>query len=331
MVWIGVVAHQSKEFAPIALLIPAMFACVLLHELGHALTAKRFGILTRDITLYPIGGVAMIAGRPLPKQEFWIAIAGPAVNIAIAVTIWLVHWVLTGSGPAFSTGFQSSSFMHNLFSANIMLVLFNMIPAFPMDGGRVLRSLLAMQMPIHRATWIAGRLGQLIAIGFGFFGLWIGHLVLLVIAIFVYLGAEQEMIATLGYSLVTGRRVRDAMITNFRTISHSDTLETASRFLLEGSQQDFPVTLGDQVLGLLTRDDLLRGIMGGGREAYVAGHMHREFRRLSPDDPLEMALESLAVRDRGSILVMDGDRLVGMVTPDNLAEFMMLEQARLRV
>ncbi len=331
MAWIGLVAHQAKEFAPVALLIPALFVCVLLHELGHALTAKRYGIRTRDITLYPIGGVAMITGKPLPRQEFWIAVAGPAVNVAIAALLWVVHWLVTGSGPGFHTNLQSGLFIPNLFSANVMLVIFNMIPAFPMDGGRVLRSLLAMHMPMPRATWIAGRLGQFIAIGFGFLGLWIGHLLLLVIAIFVYLGAEQEMIATLGYSLVSGRKVRDAMVTNFRTISPGDTLETVSKILLEGTQQDFPVTLGDQVLGLLTRDDLIRGIMGGDREGYVAGHMRREFRRLSLDDPLEMALEGLALRDRASILVMDGDRLIGMVTPDNLAEFMMLEQARLGV
>jgi Zn-dependent protease len=329
MAWLGLLANQAPDFAPVALLIPALFVCVLLHELGHALTAKHYGIRTRDITLYPIGGVAMIVGRPTPPQEFWIAVAGPAVNVVIAGILGLSHWAVLGSGPHFQTEIKSGPFLHNLFSVNIMLAVFNLIPAFPMDGGRVLRALLAMRMPLYRATWIAGRLGQFIAIGFGFFGLWIGHLILLLIAIFVYLGAEQEMMATLGYSLVSGRKVRDAMMTNFRTISHSDTLETVSKILLEGSQQDFPVTLGDEVLGLLTRDDLIRGIMSGEREAYVGGHMRREFRRLSPEDPLELALEGFASRDRGAILVMDGDRLIGMVTPDNLAEFMMLEHARL--
>ncbi len=330
MAWLAFMANRSEEWAAIAALIPALFLCVVLHELGHALTGRRFGIRTRDITLYPIGGVAMLTDRPKPAHEFWIALAGPAVNVVIAIVLGSVFFAMNDRLPSLMFSVEKFSFLEGLFAANMMLVIFNMIPAFPMDGGRVLRALLGMRMPLARATKIAGTIGQILAILFGFVGLLTGHIFLMVIALFVFLGAQQEVMATVGISLVTGYRVADAMMTRFRVVAHMDTLGAVAKILLEGAQQDFPVVFGEEVQGLLTREDIVRGMAAEGKDAYVAGCMRRDFKRLTPDDPLEQALNSFTQHDRSPVLVMHGDQLVGILTTENLAEFMMLEQARSR-
>lgn len=330
LAWLAAAANQQKQDAEGIALIPAIFFCVLLHELGHALVAKRFGIKTRDITLYPIGGVAMIEGRPKPKEEFWIAVAGPAVNVVIAGVITLVLLATGSDLPKLDLGLGRQGFIRDLVIANAFIVVFNMVPAFPMDGGRVLRAVLAMLMPNPKATQIAGVLGQLLAMAFGIAGVFTGNILWMVIALFVFLGAGQEVSATLAFSLVEHRRVRDAMLTQFRTIAHGETLNTAWRMLLDGNQDDFPVVYGSETLGLLTKGNLYAASAAGRADDYVADHIIRDFRRLPPDAPLEVALEMFSGQDRTAILVMDGDQLVGMLTPENLGEFMMREQTLAR-
>lgn len=327
LLYLIMVGYTSKEDAKFAILVPGIFVCVVLHELGHALTAQRFGIRTKDITLYPIGGVAALAGRPKAVQEFWIALAGPAVNVLIALILGILLVALNGKLPPFRLSLLGYSVLEGLFVANVVLPVFNMIPAFPMDGGRVLRALLAMWLPETQATQIAGGIGQLLAIGFGVFGLITFNVFLMLIAFFVFLGAGQEVSATVGFSLVSGSRVSDAMMTNFRSIPSNATLDDAAKLLLEGSQQDFPVVFEGEVLGVLNRDDLLRGMSGGGFGDYVAGHMRRDYKRLPPEEPLENALELFLQTDRSPILVMEDGRLVGMLTVENLSEYMMLRQA----
>lgn len=330
MFWLAFVSREAPHSTHIMALIPAIFFCVVLHELGHALTGQRFGIQTKDITLYPIGGIATLAGRPKPTQEFWIAIAGPFVNLILAFLIGIGLYLFEKRIPDFSVALslERFSFWDALFSANIVLMVFNMIPAFPMDGGRVLRALLALKMPETTATQIAGWIGQFLAIAFGIFALFIGHVLWMLIAFFIFLGAGQEMVVTVGYSLVKEKRVADAMMTDFRTISHTDSLRTAAQMLLAGSQQVFPVVFGDEILGILTREDIGRGMQAGGDSAYVSGFMQREFKRLSPNDPLEVALNHFMEGNRTPIMIFDGDRLVGILTIENLSEFMMLEHAR---
>ncbi|HVL39849.1 MAG TPA: site-2 protease family protein [Fimbriimonadaceae bacterium] len=329
LVWIYIVTSQPQSRLSFWL-VPGIFVCVLLHELGHALTAKRFGVETRDITLYPIGGVAMLQGRrPKPVEEFWIAIAGPAVNVVIALILLPFVLAQQGSLPPLTFVLGQLGLLEGLFVANIVLPLFNMIPAFPMDGGRILRSLLAMNMPQRKATQIAGAIGQFLAIAIGMVGLFLGSVILMLVAFFVFLGAGQEVSASIGISLVENRRIADAMLTQFRTIESAASLEMAAKMLLEGAQQDFPVVYGEEVLGLLSRSDIARGLAQEGPTAYVSGHMNREFKVLRPEEDLERALEMFSGGDTSPVLVMEGDRLLGMVTAENLSEFLMLEHARL--
>ncbi|MDB4357722.1 site-2 protease family protein [Mariniblastus sp.] len=169
------------------LLVIAIFGCVLLHELGHAFAAQQFGIGTRDITLLPIGGVAALERIPrIPLQELWITSAGPLVNVVIALIFFAIQ-IIGGSGSS-----AVDQFFYQLMLANVILVLFNLIPAFPMDGGRILRSLLAFKLPYEPATAIAARTGQLCAVGLGLFGLFSGQLMMLLVALFVYFAARSE-------------------------------------------------------------------------------------------------------------------------------------------
>lgn len=305
----------------------AIFACVLLHEFGHALAARRFGVGTRDITLLPIGGVARLERMPdKPVQEFWIALAGPAVNVAIAAL--LVLWLLaTGSWtPWTSLSAIGGGFAERLLAVNIFLVLFNMLPAFPMDGGRVLRSLLALRMEYVKATNIAARLGQGMAFLFAFAGLF-GNPILLFIALFVWMGASSEMGAAQARSALAGVPVSHAMVTEFATLHQADTLGHAARIVLAGSQQDFPVQDAGHVIGLLERRHLLDGLTRLGPEAFVDEVMVREFPTLSPGDMLEPALARHHLQEFPMLPVIADGRLVGLLTTDNLTELLLIKSA----
>jgi Zn-dependent protease len=171
----------------------AVFTCVVLHEFGHALTARRFGIGTRDITLLPIGGVARLARMPdEPRQELLVAAAGPAVNVALAA-LFAAVLALTGSRvPVTGVTLFGSRFLEQLMWINVVLVVFNLLPAFPMDGGRVLRALLALRMPYLKATRWAATAGQTIAVALGFAGVMLPSPFLVLIALFVFSGARAE-------------------------------------------------------------------------------------------------------------------------------------------
>lgn len=305
------------------------FLCIVLHELGHALTAKRFGVMTNDITLYPIGGVASLRDRPEPKKEFWIALAGPMVNVVIALFVGIGLLISKGSLPHLTLDISKLGYWEAVFMVNCILPLFNMIPAFPMDGGRILRAVLGMTMPDEKATKIAAAVGQLLAIALFFAGLYLVNLMLLFIAFFVFLGAGQEVATSVGLSLIHGKTASDAMIRDFQTIGHGDTLGSAAQKLLDGYQQDFPVVFGDEVIGVLTRDGIIRGLSTGGPGTYVADQVNREFAKCGPNDSLEDAAKTLGA-DRRPIFVMQDEKLVGLITAENLTEFMLLEQAKRR-
>ena len=196
LAWIAFIYYNQGQSLSAALagvmFILVVFACVVLHELGHALTARRYGITTRDIILLPIGGVARLEKMPdKPMQELWVALAGPAVNIVIAGTLAAYLYVSDSFTPISQLSSASVSVVERIMAVNIFLVVFNMVPAFPMDGGRVLRALLATRLPYLKATQFAATLGQGIAVLFAIVGLFYNPL-LLFIAFFVWIGAAQE-------------------------------------------------------------------------------------------------------------------------------------------
>lgn len=325
LVWIAVV---SRWQAQAVVNIVALFGCVLLHELGHALTAQRYGIRIKDITLYPIGGVAMLVDRPKPKQEFWITLAGPAVNVVIAIVVASMLAAKGFQPEQLQAAFEQGALLPYLLVANVMLAVFNMIPAFPMDGGRILRSVLAMNMPHARATRIAGTIGQGLAILFGFLGLLTGQILLMVIAFFVFVGAGAEMGQAQGMALTEGRNVREAMFTRFSVLQHGDTLGRAAELLLSSTQADFPVMAGADVAGVLNREAIVRGLAEAGPGGYVAGYMNRDVEYIEGGEPLSKALERLSSNPRGLLVVTEQGRPVGLLNAENLGEFLMLQQAR---
>ena len=305
----------------------ALFACVVAHEYGHALTARRYGIKTREITLLPIGGVARLERMPTdPRQELWVALAGPAVNVVIAASLfaWLV---LTNSlVPLDQIAVGSGSFLERLMVVNLFLVGFNMLPAFPMDGGRVLRAVLAQRMEYTRATHVAANVGQGMAFLFGFLGLF-GNPMLLFIALFVWIGAAQESSAVQMKSALGGIPVARAMLTDFHTLQPHESRGRATELILAGSQQDFPVVDNERVVGVLTRADLLAALSRQDRQTPVVDVMQRDFQVVDSTDMLEAVMERLQACACHTLPVVHGGQLVGLVTMDNVGEFVMIHAA----
>jgi Zn-dependent protease/CBS domain-containing protein len=328
LLWIafGQARTRGAALGEVALVL-SVFACVVLHELGHALVARGFGIRTRDITLYPIGGVASLESMGTPRQELFISLAGPAVNVLIATVLGL--WLqATGRGLGAETVLTGKlSYAQTLFQLNIWLAGFNLLPAFPMDGGRVLRAALALRIGKERATAVAAAIGQGLAVLMGLAGLLLGQFLLMFVALFVFLGAGAEASVQRRIAVTSGYRIRDAMITRFDVLRHGDTLESAVRHLLETHQQDFPVVHGDTVLGVLTRQQLLAALAAEGQGALVSGAMNRNVPRVPPDMDLVHAFGLLRATDGTPLLVFEGELLVGMVTLENLVEFISVARA----
>jgi Zn-dependent protease len=307
--------------------IVALFGCVVLHEFGHALTAARFGIKTRDITLLPIGGLARLERMPDdPRQELWVALAGPAVNLVIAVVLFAWLQFTAALAPLEQLTVTSGPFLERLMAVNVILVAFNMLPAFPMDGGRVLRAMLATRMEYTRATHLAASIGQGMALLFGFLGFFLNPF-LLFIALFVWIGAAQEASLVQIKSALGGIPVVRAMLTDFRTLSPRDTLATAIDEILAGSQQDFPVVDDGRVVGILTRQELLTGLARHGRDAPVAESMQRQFATVDGSEMLESAFQRLQTCECHTLPVMRNGALIGLMTMDNVGEFVAIQAA----
>jgi Zn-dependent protease len=309
--------------------ILALFAIVVLHELGHALTARRYGIQTRDITLLPIGGVARLERMPEePAQELVVALAGPAVNVVLAALIYLI--LALGAGipvaPLNEAIRIGSGFLSQLFWVNVVLVVFNMVPAFPMDGGRVLRALLATRLDYVRATQIAATVGQALAMLFVLIGLFANPF-LVFIGLFVWLGAAQEASFVQMRSAIAGIPVMRAMITNFQTLDPDDRLSKAVEYMLAGFQQDFPAVKDGHLVGVVTHSDLATALGQYGIEARVADVMRRDFISVSPREMLESAFARLQEGDSHTVPVVENGRLVGLLTTDNVTEILMIQEA----
>jgi Zn-dependent protease/CBS domain-containing protein len=309
------------------LFILALFLCVVLHEYGHALTARKYGVKTRDITLYPIGGVARLERMPdQPIEELWVAIMGPAVNVVIAALLFVYLYLSRGIVPMTDLTVASGSFLARLMAVNITLVVFNLIPAFPMDGGRVLRALLAMRMDYVRATQIAANIGQGLAFLLGLFGLF-NNPFLLFIAFFVWIGASQEASMVQMRNSISGIPVTHAMQTQFETLSPSDRLDRVVSLILAGSQQDFPVVEDGQFVGVLTRDDFIRALSQQGQNTPVADVIRRNVPTVDSHEMVEMALMRLQESGTKTLPVMHRGSFVGLVTSENITEFLMIRSA----
>jgi len=307
--------------------ILAIFACVVLHEFGHALTAARYGIKTRDITLLPIGGVARLERMPdEPLQELWVALAGPAVNVVIAAALYAWLQFSATYAPLERMTVTAGPFLERLMIVNIVLVVFNMLPAFPMDGGRVLRALLATRMDYTQATQIAATAGQAMALVFGFLGFLLNPF-LLFIALFVWIGAAQEAGMAQMKSALGGIPVFRAMITDFRTLAPGDPLSSAVDQILAGSQQDFPVVENGKVVGILTRQDLLAGLTQRGQQTPVGEVMQRDIQSVDASEMLEMAFRRLQSCQCRTLPVLHQGALAGLVTMDNVGEFVAIQAA----
>ncbi len=305
-----------------------LFLFVVLHEYGHALTARKFGIKTRDITLYPIGGVARLERMPeKPIEELWVALAGPAVNVVLAAILF--GWLLLTNTfePLSRLTVSSGSLIERLALVNLWLVLFNLIPAFPMDGGRVLRALLALRMDYVKATQTAANIGQGLAFLFGLIGLF-SNPFLLFIAFFVWIGASQEASMVQMKNSVSGIPVTRAMLTDYRSLSPRDTLAQAVALLLAGSQHDFPVVDANGVVaGILERDRFMAALAQHGQSAQVMDFVRRDLPQVDSHDMVENALMRLQESGARTLPVMHAGQFVGLITAENITEFLMIRSA----
>lgn len=322
------VGHDIAKTLEGVAFVLALFTCVVLHEFGHALTAARFGIRTRDITLLPIGGVARLERMPEePLHELWVALAGPAVNVAIAAAIFVALQVFGAAiGPVERLSVTGGSIFERLMFVNIGLAAFNLLPAFPMDGGRVLRAALATRLDYTRATQIAASAGQAMALLFGLVGFFTNPF-LMFIALFVWIGAGQEASLVVMRAALAGIPVVRAMETVFRVLAPSDLLTRAVDETLASAQQDFPVLEGGVVVGILTRQALLEGLARRGAESTVAESMQREFPSIEAAEMLDAAFRRLEGKNSRTMPVMQGGVLVGLVTLDNVGDVVAIRSA----
>jgi Zn-dependent protease len=328
--WIGVsrIVDSGVSVALTRVLFTLLlFGCVVAHEYGHALTARRYGIRTTDITLLPIGGVARLERMPRdPAQELWIALAGPAVNVVIAAALFAVLRIVRGPAALAEVDMMGDDVLLSLLWVNVTLVAFNVLPAFPMDGGRVLRALLARRMEYARATRVAANVGQIMAFLFGFLGLFYNPF-LIFIALFVYMGAEAEAQMVQIQATLQGVPVRRAMMTRFATLSPDEPLTRAVDLLLAGAQQDFPVTAGGGLTGILGRRELVAALRAHGADTAVSTAMRTDVSPARADALLEETFQRMQSEGVPAVPVVDAGSVVGLVTLDNIAEYLMVRAA----
>lgn len=313
------------------LFITCIFLTVLMHELGHALTAKKYNIKTIDITLLPIGGLARLERLPeKPSEELKVALAGPLVNITLALITSLFITLPNTSEQMvsqLSNGVNSNNFFLNFFLVNIVLAIFNLIPAFPMDGGRVLRALLSYKLERHVATKIAARIGQILAIGFIFLGFF-SNPFLIFIGLFVFMGAQIESEYTESKHLLKGFKVRDVLMKQYQIIDANETLETAVDMLLDSPYKNFLVTQENIPVGTLNRDQIIEALSKKEEETGLSSIMDSNLILLQADSFLEDIFELVYKNKSTLMLVMEDDQLIGTLDTENLLEFILIKEVK---
>lgn len=308
-----------------------IFVCVVLHEFGHALTAQRYGIQTRDIILLPIGGLARLERLPEdPKQELKVALAGPLVNVGLFLLLSIVV-SLTGFDMELldEVNLNGKSIWLFLASANLFLALFNLLPAFPMDGGRVLRALLSTGMSRIKATEISGGIGQVMAIAFVFFGLF-NNPVLVLIGIFIFLGAQAEVNQTKQSSFLEGYQVGDVLMRKFPLLAFDAPLQTAIDKLLEGQAIHFVVVKDDTPTGILSREGIVLGLQQGNAQTAVEKVADQSPLKLEISLPLQEALKKMRTENKKVALVYEANHFLGILDQENISEFIMVKNALAR-
>ncbi len=324
----GAFSGDRQGLAFVGLML-SFFGCVLLHEYGHALMARRFGVRTRDITLLPIGGVARLERIPeKPVEEFLVAIAGPAVNVAIvAVLAPIIHFTQGFQGDV---GFppHKGPFLELPLLVYLGMIAFNMIPAFPMDGGRVVRSLLAMKLGASRATAIASRLGKIIAVCFVLFAVYDSRFFMLgVIGVLVWFGADGENRMVQSRHLFQGVTAGRIMRTDLLTVDANDTLARAAALLIGSGQQILPVRHDGQVIGIIGEREVRQALSRFHPSAAIVDFMDADPPAVDADAPAEEVLGRLRNSVKPALLVFRGAELAGIVTAENLNTYAMFREA----
>jgi Zn-dependent protease len=322
LAWILLSSLTAGSADPTALLrvgfVVTLFGCVVLHELGHALAARWFGIPTRDITLLPIGGVARLERMPRkPVQELIVALAGPAVNVIIAGLLFAFLAFREGIAGLAAVPLGTGAFLQQLMTVNVILVLFNLLPAFPMDGGRVLRALLAMFLDYTRATQVASRLGQVCAVGLGLLGL--ANPILLLVAVFVFFAASTEARQVEAREQLAGRLVRDGMIRGYLAVPANASVRDVAPHVFETSQSAYPFVMGDALVGMLPRDEVLAALERVVRST-VADIMERDVHTVEESDALIDALERAPSTSGSTLPVTRAGNLTGVLELRNVFE-----------
>ncbi len=314
------------------LFVFAIFTCVVLHELGHALAARRYGIQTRSITILPIGGVASLEKIPEdPKQELVVAIAGPLVNVVIAAGLWVL---LSATGKLNLdaetveevTRISGSNFLLGLLSVNVLLVLFNLIPAFPMDGGRMFRALLAFRMNRVKATEWAVRVGSIFAVLFVFWG-FSNNPFLIFIALFIFLSAQSELNYVQTESYLHGYLVKDILMHDYTPLSAEASLKEAVDVLLNGQEERFLVIHEEQIVGTLTKTNIIQGLTQLGDQAPIGQAMNQEVIWVTPEDTLQHVQGLMQEKSVNLLPVGEPGNLLGVVDIDNVNEFLLIRKA----
>jgi Zn-dependent protease/CBS domain-containing protein len=332
LVWLGTVYYRQGGAEAAwqgTIFIVLIFLCVLLHELGHVFAARRYGVRTRDVTLWPFGGIASMECMPdKPSEELIVAVAGPAVNVAIAAMLLLWLWPHLDVDSLTKIEDPAVSLAVKVAGANIILVVFNMIPAFPMDGGRVLRALLAMRMGNARATEMAATIGQGFAIVFGILGIFYNPM-LIIIAAFIFLAASGEATQAQLRAVAQGALVSDAMITAFQSLPTTATVNDAADALIRTTQKEFPIIDGSgRLRGVLTRDTMVKALKEKGPDVPVLEVMQPDVPTIGANAKLDTALRQLMQRNQPVIGVTNaGGELIGLLTVENLGEMMMVHSA----
>ncbi|MEX0813635.1 MAG: site-2 protease family protein [Chitinophagales bacterium] len=309
--------------------ILSIFVTVVLHELGHALTAKKFNINTKDITLLPIGGLARLESIPeKPREEWLVAIAGPLVNLAIAFAVYFfVHIPEPDQMEAFvADGINGQNFLFLFFMVNIWLSIFNLLPVFPMDGGRIFRATLSHFINRVKATKIATRLGQLLALGFVIGGFYVNPF-LIFIGLFIMFGAQAELNMVSTRYLLKDSSIGKITMQQYETLKTDDTISVAVQKLLNGTAKSFLVLENEKPIATLNRDAMIKALSESGKDTPIQDIMDTELLSFDANTPIEKVYKSMTEKGQELALIKDSENYIGVVDSENISEYIMVKNA----